>query len=173
MVELDRLYLEHVAALESAYAAIATAQKWDSVLIYSGGRVKRTEFDDQFWPLRASPHWQHWLPLVEPEGVLVLRPGRTPKLVRVAEGGFWEKATPPENDAFLAAFDVVGTSNAADARQHRTGAGRVAWIGENRAAGAAPEAASINPGARRSARRKDGVRSRVPRGGQQAGAARA
>ncbi len=144
MIELDGLYVDHVAALERAYAEILTEQKWDCVAISSGGLVKRTEFDDQFWPLRASPPWQHWLPLAEPEGVLVLRPGRRPKLVRVVQRGFWEKAAPPESDVFLTRFDVVGTSNPAEAKQH-VGAGRVAWVGELRGAGAAPDAACINP----------------------------
>src|SRR5579864_9322252 len=92
---LDGLYREHVARLRTAYdevmvsgglapdaalevasdvtthrpdalAHTAAARPWDVIAIHSGSLLRRSEFDDQFWPLRPTPHWQHWLMLNEP-----------------------------------------------------------------------------------------------------------
>ena len=75
--ELDRLYVDHVAELEGRYARVIGEASWDAVVIHSGLLAKRSAFDDQYWPLRPVPHWQHWLPLAEPDCALVVRPRPT------------------------------------------------------------------------------------------------
>jgi Xaa-Pro dipeptidase len=129
--ELDRLYVEHVAELEGRYARAIAAQSWDAVVIHSGSPVKRSAFDDQYWPLRPVPHWQHWLPLAEPDCALVVRPGRTPQLVIAKSASFWEKPAPPVTRAFLDVFEVVTVADPAAVRGH-VGSGRVAFVGESR-----------------------------------------
>lgn len=106
------------------------AHGWDALALHSGSLVRKSRFDDQFWPLRVSPPFQHWLQLAEPECVLVLRPGRRPKLLRPAKTSYWETPAPPESEAFTKMVDVVpvGDTNAG-AREH-LGAGRVAFVGE-------------------------------------------
>jgi len=119
MTELDRLYLDHVATLEAAYARAFDGQQnggFDGVAIHSGNLVPRSEFDDQFWPLRPVPHWQHWLPLVEPDAVLLVEPGRKPRLVRRNASSFWESPAPPESDAFLQASRSSRTARAPSCR---------------------------------------------------------
>jgi Xaa-Pro dipeptidase len=130
--ELDRLYLEHVADLERRYALALAEHGWDAVAIHSGSLGRRSFFDDQFWPLRPVPHWQHWTFLAEPECALLVRPGRRPKLVRVTVQSFWEKSPPPESESFLETFDVMAAGEPADVKQH-VGVGRVAFVGENQA----------------------------------------
>jgi Xaa-Pro dipeptidase len=130
--DLDRLYLGHVADLERRYVDVLSSQGWDAVVIHSGSLAKRSEFDDQYWPLRAVPHWQHWSSLAEPECALVVRSGLRTRLLRPVARSFWEKAAAPESDAFEDAFDVVSIEDAADVRRF-TGGGRVAFVGENRA----------------------------------------
>ncbi|MFN8557004.1 MAG: hypothetical protein U0531_06520 [Dehalococcoidia bacterium] len=55
--------VEHLAALERAYAELLDRFALDAVVVHSGAAQKRAEADDQHWPLRPVPHFQHWLPL--------------------------------------------------------------------------------------------------------------
>jgi Xaa-Pro dipeptidase len=127
---LDRLYLEHVAELGLRFGQVLAAEGWDGVAIHSGISQKRSRFDDQFWPLRACPHFQHWVALSDDASLLILRPGRKPILVRASEPSFWERSAAPESEAFQEAFDVVTVRGPAAAKPH-IGAGRLAFVGEN------------------------------------------
>jgi Xaa-Pro dipeptidase len=129
--QLDSLYLDHVADLERRFGQVLAEQGWDAVVIESGTPAKRSRFDDQYWPLRPCPHFQHWLPLAEADCSLVVRAGQKPKLLRTAATSFWEKPAPPESTAFEQAFPVVVLRDVADAKQHY-GSGRVAFVGEAR-----------------------------------------
>ena len=130
-VALDRLYAAHVADLRARYDAVLDRLGWDAVVVHSGSPLPRSAFDDQYWPLRPVPHWQHWLALAEADAALVLRPSRRPLLVRVAQQSFWEKPAAPESDAFLNEFDVVAVRDVSSTRGH-LGPGRVAFVGEDR-----------------------------------------
>lgn len=132
-MDLDALYLEHVADLERRVTRVLDEHGWDAVVLESGSLVKRSRFDDQYWPLRSCPHFQHWLPLAEPDCALVVRPGRKTTLLRSTEAGFWEKPAPPPTRAFERAFDVVRVPSAGGAEARGfAGGGRVAWVGEQR-----------------------------------------
>jgi Xaa-Pro dipeptidase len=128
--DLDFLYSEHVAGLESNAARVLAGEGWDAVAIHSGSLRAKSVYDDQFWPLRTCPHFQHWLPLAEPDALLVVRSGRRPVLVRVQASGFWEAPAPPESEAFTQVMDVVHVPDVAKAREH-VGPGRVAFVGED------------------------------------------
>jgi Xaa-Pro dipeptidase len=132
--ELDRLYLRHVASLEGAYARALSAggggAGWDALVVHSGTPLKRSVYDDQLWALRPCPHFRHWLPLAEPDALLVLRPGQRSLLIRTAEASFWERPPPPESEAFHEALDVVTASTPAEARQ-LVGGGHVVFVGED------------------------------------------
>ncbi len=128
---LDILYLAHVADLERRFARVLEAQGWDAVVIESGKPAMRSKYDDQYWPLRPCPHFQHWLPLPEAGCSVVVRPGRKPVLLRPASSSFWEKPAAPESNAFERAFDVVRLHGSGSARDHH-GPGRVAFVGEER-----------------------------------------
>jgi Xaa-Pro dipeptidase len=129
--QLDVLYREHVADLERRYAAVLAAHGCDAVALHSGSLVKRSAFDDQYWPLRPVPHWQHWLPLAEPDCALVVRLGQRPRLLIPAARSFLEKPAPPPTTAFLDVFDVSHLDDPADVKRH-LGPGRVAFVGEDR-----------------------------------------
>jgi Xaa-Pro dipeptidase len=130
--ELDALYLEHVAGLERRFARLLDEQGWDAVAIHSGSLAKRSRFDDQFWPLRPCPHFQYWLPLSEPNCLLVVRPGRKTALLRPKERSFWEGPPAPESDAFADALDVLPVGDPAVAKELLP-SGRVAFVGEDQA----------------------------------------
>jgi Xaa-Pro dipeptidase len=117
---------------------------WDGIAIHSGSLAQRSRFDDQFWPLRASPPFLHWIALAEPEALIVFRPPHRPVLLRAVADNFWERPAPPESRAFEEVFDVVPIRAPADARPY-VSTGRVAFVGEDplraEAWGIRPEAA--------------------------------
>jgi Xaa-Pro dipeptidase len=129
---LDELYAYHVADLQRRVEGVLGEEGWDGIAIHSGSLVKRSTYDDQTWPLRPCPHFQHWLALAEPDALLVVKPGRRPVLLRPGATSFWEKPALPESDAFASAMEVV-VANPANARLH-VGVGRVAFVGEDPAA---------------------------------------
>ena len=128
--DLDRLYLQHVAELEGRFATVLTQHGWDAVAIHSGSPLKRSRFDDQFWPLRPCPHFQYWVPLLEPDCLLILRSAGKPTLLRPDNTSYWETPPPHESEAFANAFDVVDVRDLGSARAHLP-AGRVAFVGED------------------------------------------
>jgi Xaa-Pro dipeptidase len=131
-VELERAYLEHVKGLVERYAPILRAAEVDAVVIHSGSALKRTEFDDQYWPLRPTPHFQHWLPLAQPDCALVVEPGRKPKLAWLSSTSFWERPAEPQTRTFESALDVHVVGEVADIKAY-VPTGRVAFVGEARA----------------------------------------
>ncbi|MFG0319013.1 MAG: Xaa-Pro dipeptidase [Planctomycetota bacterium JB042] len=131
--QLTREYQDHVRWLTDRYDEALRATGHDGVIVHSGSPRPRSIFDDQFWPMRATPHFQHWLPLVTAHSALVIEPGKTPKLLWNRELGFWEDPAPPETDHFWSAFDVVELTEAAKLKDHlpSPGAGRYAMITED------------------------------------------
>jgi Xaa-Pro dipeptidase len=130
---LDRLYALHVAEIAGRWATALAAEGWDAAAIHSGSLQKRSAFDDQSWPLRPVPHWQHWTSFAEPDCALLIRPGRRPVMLRPPPaGGFWERPAPPDTLAFLEVFDVVDLPSPAAARDIlAAGSGRVVFVGED------------------------------------------
>jgi Xaa-Pro dipeptidase len=137
MVALKSLYVAHVAELERAYAKALAEHGYDAAVIHSGAPRLRTAFDDQYWPLRPTPHFQHWLPLAAADCALLVRPGQRPKLVWPRAVGFWERPPAPEGDHWQASFDIVEVDEPGDVRAHLhpplSPAMRAAFIGEDSA----------------------------------------
>src|SRR3954469_23042141 len=106
-MDLAAMHRAHVEHLSKRTAAALERTGFSAVAIHSGAPAKRTEADDQYWPLRPTPHFQHWLPLAEPGCFLVIVPGKKPVLVRPPVQSFWEALAPPESDHFWGSFDVV------------------------------------------------------------------
>jgi Xaa-Pro dipeptidase len=111
---------------------------FSALAIHSGTPEKRTEADDQYWPLRATPHFQHWLPLAEPGCLLIVEPGRRPVLVRPPVQSFWEAPAAPETDHFWDPFEVVEAVPALPK-------GRLAFVGDDLRAAAELGIADVNP----------------------------
>src|SRR5512142_750396 len=79
-LDWGKLHRAHVSELERRYGK------------------PRAEFDDQYWALRPTPEFQHWLPLAQADCALLLRVGQRPKLVWTQPPNFWEKPAAPEGD---------------------------------------------------------------------------
>jgi Xaa-Pro dipeptidase len=137
-MDLASLHRAHVEQLSRGTAAALEKSGYSALLIHSGAPLKRTEADDQYWSLRPTPHFQHWLPLAEANCVLLIVPGRKPQLFRPVEKSFWEAPAPPEGDHFWGQFEVAGGAPAVPP-------GRVAFVGDEVRAGVALGIAAINP----------------------------
>ncbi len=116
------LYEEHVRIVAAAYARALEDAGLDAALVHSGSIAQKTIFDDQYWPLRTTPHFQHWLPLAEPDAYVIARKDRKPVLMRTPVAGFWETQPAPPAEFFLEAFEHGALEKPS---------GRVAFVGEH------------------------------------------
>ena len=130
--DLEALYARHVADLQARYEPLLARARFDAIAIHSGSPVKRSEFDDQFWPLRPTPHFQHWLPLLEPDCALIVRAGGRPQLGWVKSTSFWEKPPAPEADYFFRYLDVHELSQVEAVKTLLAPGERTAFVGEPR-----------------------------------------
>ncbi len=136
--------------LSQNIAAALEKTGFSALAVHSGAPLKRTDADDQYWPLRPTPHFQHWLPLAEPGCLLIVVPGRKPVLARPAAQSFWEAPAPPEVDHFWSSFELVEALPPLPA-------GRVAFVGDEERAAAELKIADVNPPAL--VRALDGLRA--------------
>ncbi len=127
---LTRLYRAHIEELTRRYAPVLATAEADALIVHSGTPQKRTEQDDQYWPLRPTPHFQHWLPLVQPECVLIIIPGKRPRLLWHKSTSFWEKPAVPETSHWEASFDIQ-TITSVDEVKALLPIGRLAFVGDN------------------------------------------
>jgi Xaa-Pro dipeptidase len=139
-MDLESLHRRHVEQLSGKTAAALEKTGYAALLLHSGTPLKRTGADDQYWSLRVTPHFHHWLPLQESGSSLLIVPGRRPRLFRPDEQSIWEAPAPPESDHFWGAFEV---SRGAPVLPQ----GRIAFVGDDlRAAEALGiEALAVNP----------------------------
>src|ERR1700723_3874675 len=104
---LATLHRRHVAELQSRYEEALRSSAVDAVVIHSGSLRKRSEFDDQYWPLRPVPHFQHWAPLAQPDCAIVAHVGEKPRPAGPKGFAFWGQPYATEADRFLESFDVI------------------------------------------------------------------
>ena len=136
---MDHLYSAHIRTLEQSYGEILGRTGFDAVVIHSGTAKKKIVYDDQYFAVRPTPAFQHWLPLGEPGCHLVIEAGKKPRLYWPIVRDFWERPAPPESTVFLDVLDVVRGSDVAVPQ------GRVAFVGEDESVGEKLGIASLNP----------------------------
>lgn len=143
IAHIEDLYADHVAALAQGYGAALTKAGFDGVVIHSGTAVKRTVWDDQFWPVRPTPAFLHWVPLNDANCLFVFVVGKAPVLHWPEVKDFWERPAAPESRRFEQVLDVKRTATP-DLPANRA---RIAWIGEDvaRARELGFEGANVNP----------------------------
>ncbi len=127
-MSLSELFLDHIAYLQSGYAKALQAASFDAVVLHSGRGLKQRTVDDQYWPLKVNPSFAHWLPLLEDNVLVVVRPGKTPRLIRAKGSSFWEGPAPIPGDHFWSSFEVIECSPTA--MKDYCPSGRVAFIGD-------------------------------------------
>src|SRR3954469_14665793 len=131
------LHRRHVEELSGRVARVLDECGITALTVHSGTPQKRTAADDQYWPLRPTPHFQHWLPLSEPGCLLIVAPARKPILVRPPVLSFWEAPAAPESDHFWSSFEIVEAVP-------QLPPGRVAFVGDDASAAAALKLETVN-----------------------------
>jgi Xaa-Pro dipeptidase len=134
--QLAELYRAHLDDLTRRYAPVLATAQVDALVVHSGTPLKRTELDDQYWSLRTTPHFQHWLPLAQADCVLVIESGKRPQLLWLKSTSFWEKPALPETDHWESSFDIRVITSSDDVKALLP-SGRLAFIGDNRPRGVA------------------------------------
>src|SRR6267142_6211683 len=106
-MDFKELHRRHIELISRGVGAALDKTGFAALVVHSGTPQKRTDADDQYWPLRPTPHFQHWLPLAEPGCLLIAVPGLRPVLVRQRVQSFWEGPPATDVDHFWGSFDVV------------------------------------------------------------------
>lgn len=137
LAPLARHYQDHVAALSARYGEVMKAHGLDALVLHAGSPQKKSAFDDQSWPLVSVPHTKHWLPLAVVDSALVIEPGSKPRaLINVARD-FWEGPPEEEGTHYWSAIERVEVNGPEGVRaclpHAAIGAGRAAFVGEDRA----------------------------------------
>jgi Xaa-Pro dipeptidase len=130
MVSLSGLYAAHVRTIEARYSAALAETGYDALIVHSGTPQKRTAFDDQWFPLRPTPEFHLWVPLMEPDCFIVVRPGKKTQLVWPECQSFWERPPAPPALHFRDVLEVV-RSEAPDVQTLAKAGAKIAWYGEN------------------------------------------
>ncbi len=123
------LFRSHVAVLDAAYDRILAAHQLDAVVIHSGTPKKRSAYDDQYWPLRPTPHFEHWIALGEAGCLLVKQVGKPARVIWPRVTDFWERPRPPEIEHVQDALELLRCSFAQVSDFVPTG--HVAFVGED------------------------------------------
>jgi Xaa-Pro dipeptidase len=129
--DLIPLYKAHAAHLLERTSTALGEEGFDAVVIHSGLLHKRSEFDDQFWPLRVVPHFQHWAHLEWPDCAIHVRAGQKPVLLYVRDRSFWERVPEPDWSELSEVFDLVEADSAFKLGQALAPRPKTAFIGES------------------------------------------
>ncbi len=145
--DLSSLYTQHVKEREETVSRVLSETGFDRLVIHSGKAF--TYFsDDQEAPLHRTPHFAHWTPVDGPRHLLLIAPGKRPRILRVTPPDFWYAPPAPVPSFVQEVFDVSDHPASADAwAALGNGAAKTAFIGEatDEAAAAGIPAEAINP----------------------------
>src|SRR5688572_8094273 len=122
-------YPAHIAERQRKLETALSAANYDGLVIQAGAPF--TYFsDDQDAPFKPTPHFAHWTPLEGPSHLLHLRPGKKPRLVRVAPEDYWYEQAPLGNPYWASQFDLVEVPDVERAWGELQLNGRTAFVGD-------------------------------------------
>ena len=128
MTDLAALFHAHLADRQRTTAE-ALAQTGFEALVISSGKVYTHFADDQDAPFHPTPHFAHWCPLAGPHHVLVVQPGRRPRLIRYAPEDFWYEQAPLGNPFWASEFELEEAGSVEEVWKRLGVLPRAAYIG--------------------------------------------
>ncbi len=137
MTQTD-LYRRHLETLDQQLekaleCASRKGASFDAVLFHSG-RAATYHRDDEAVPFRPSAHFRRWAPLDGPEHVVLARPGRRPKVVRVRPRDYWYDNSPPPTSYWEEAVDFAEVETFSQIKDVLGSLARTAYAGPSREA---------------------------------------
>ena len=112
-MSLDTLFKAHISQRQQKLAKALSANELDALVVSSGSPF--TYFgDDQDAPFHSVDQFSHWCPLEGPHHLLVLEPGKRPRLVRYAPEDYWYEPATLGSPFWLSELDLeeAGTVDA-------------------------------------------------------------
>jgi len=128
MTDLAALFHAHISERQHTTAEALVRTGYDALVI-SSGKVYTHFADDQDAPFQPTPHFAHWCPLAGPHHILVVKPGKRPRLIRFAPEDFWYEQAPLGNPFWASAFDIEEAGNLEDVWKLLGSPSRAAYIG--------------------------------------------
>ena len=134
----------HLERLQSAYADILAAQRFDAVLIYSGHAGVHFA-DDQEASFKSYGHFVHWTGASHHQhDWLLIQPGSSPRWYYYAPADFWHLATPAPTGVLAEVMTLQPLRDTGWPPESDMAARRLAVIG-NLEASSLPAGAELNP----------------------------
>ncbi len=135
-----QLYRQHLATLDqylqrALEIAASSGCELEGVLLHAG-RPGHFHADDRETIFRPAPHFQRWLPLAGPEHLLLVRPGRRPRVARVRPRDYWYDTSPPTVSFWEEAVELLEVESYDSAVTALGDLGHVAYLGNSPAAAA-------------------------------------
>ena len=133
-------YRKHLAVLDGYLDKALECARRSGVdvggVLFHAGREAKYHADDQVIEFRPTAHFRRWVPLDGPEHVVLARPGRTPRVVRVRPKDYWYDTSPPPASYWHDAVDLQEAESFEQAVALLGDLRRVAYAGDS------PEAAA-------------------------------
>ncbi|WP_346948627.1 Xaa-Pro dipeptidase [Dyella sp.] len=119
---LAPLYPQHLATVRQ-HADQALALTGHDHLLIAAGLPPRKFLDDQDYPFIASPHFRHWLPLIDAPGSWIVHtPGQRPRLVFLQPRDYWHVVPQAPSGYWVEHFDITIVRTAEEAVAQLPGA---------------------------------------------------
>ena len=129
MNNLKELYRSHIADLTKNSQSVLQQYGYDQLVIHSGQLVRKSQFDDQDFPLRTVPMFEWWTDLQWSNSAIVLGKNKDPELVAMRDNSFWERPVEPDWDLIQAGMEVSEVSTTDELKKKIEGRGKTVFIG--------------------------------------------
>lgn len=104
---LAQLFQAHTHTLTEHSRAALEAEGFDALVVHSGTLVSKSRFDDQYWPMRPVPTFEHWADILWPDCAILVSAKAPTRLLAVRDNSFWERPIEPDWSVLEAGLDVA------------------------------------------------------------------
>jgi len=129
MISWKELYRSHVEELTKNSQLALRETDYDQLVIHSGRLLKKSQFDDQDFPLRTVPMFEWWTDLQWSDSAIIVGKNREPELIALRSKSFWERPKEPNWEIIRSGLEVTEVTELSELKNKIEGSGRTAYIG--------------------------------------------